>query len=74
MQISTNLHKFLKTKKRILKIAKKSALTNNWNDTIKNNYENFGEDFTIKEFHGLIWTGVHLFGKTKSTLKKFNQN
>ncbi|KAA0053712.1 mitogen-activated protein kinase kinase kinase YODA-like [Cucumis melo var. makuwa] len=68
VQFCVNLHEFLKTKRRILKIAKKSAPTNNWNDTIKHNYEKFGEDFTIEEFHGSIWSGVHLFRKTESTL------
>ncbi|XP_038880300.1 mitogen-activated protein kinase kinase kinase 17-like [Benincasa hispida] len=63
-----NLHEFLKTKRGIVKCAKKSLRTNNWNDNVKHNSEKFGKDFAIEEYHGSIWTGDHLFRKTGSSL------
>lgn len=63
-----NLHEFLKSKKGIVKIAKKSIPNNNWNDNVKQNSETFGENFAIEEYHGSIWIGDRLFRKTGSSL------
>ncbi|XP_023516554.1 mitogen-activated protein kinase kinase kinase 17-like [Cucurbita pepo subsp. pepo] len=62
-----NLHEFLKTKRGIVKCAKKSQSSNNWNNNVKHNYGRFG-NFAIEEYHGSFWIGDRLIRKSGSGL------
>lgn len=62
-----NLHDFLKTKRGIVKYAKKTLPDNNWNDSVKH-YNGRFANLTVEESHGSCWIGDRLLRKRGSGL------